>query len=347
MKVNDTRTLSPDAQEELRRRVVAAIRNQGMKKTHAAETFRVSRTSIDAWLAAYDAKGSTALRSGKRGRKPVSRLKPHQAATAVRLIQDRCPDQLKLPFALWTREAVCKLLADRFDLSVSVWTAGRYLRARGFTPQKPLRRAYEQDPVAVERWLKEEYPTIASRAKPENALIHWGDEMGLRSDHQTGTSYGKRGQTPVIPGTGKRFGCNMISTLTNQGQLSFMIFREPFTARVFVRFMGRLLRQPHLRGRKCFLIIDSHPVHKSALVKRWIAARPGQIELFLLPGYSPELNPDELLNQDVKSNALGRQRPEDLKQMMHLARTYLRSTQRRPDIVRNYFQEEHVRYAAE
>jgi transposase len=346
VKVKDTRTLSPDAQEELRRRVVAAIRNESMRKTHAARTFRVSRSSIDTWLAAYDAKGSTALRSGKRGRKPVSRLKPHQAATAVRLIQDRCPDQLKLPFALWTREAVCKLLADRFDLSVSVWTAGRYLRAWGFTPQKPLRRAYEQDPVAVKRWLEQEYPAIVARAKKENALIHWGDETGLRSDHQTGTSYGRRGQTPVIPGTGKRFRCNMISAVTNQGQLSFMIFREGFTAAVFIRFLARLLRQPHLRDRKCFLIIDGHPVHKSATAKRWIEARQERIETFLLPGYSPELNPDELLNQDVKSNALGRQRPEDLKQMIHLARTYLRSTQRRPEIVRNYFQEEHVRYAA-
>jgi transposase len=347
MKVNDTRTLSPDAQEELRRRVVAAIRNDGMRKTAAARAFHVSRTSIHAWLAAYDDKGSTALRSGKRGRKPVSRLKPHQAATVVRMIQDRCPDQLKLPFALWTREAVRKLLADRFDLSVSVWTAGRYLRAWGFTPQKPVRRAYERDPVAVKRWLEEEYPAIARRAKRENTLIHWGDEMGLRSDHQTGTSYGRRGQTPVVPGTGKRFGCNMISALTNQGQLSFMIFRERFTARVFIRFMNRLLRQPHLRDRGCFLIMDGHPVHKSALVKRWVAARQGRIELFRLPGYSPELNPDELVNQDVKSNALGRQRPRDQRQMMHLARTYLRSTQRRPEVVRNYFHEKHVRYAAE
>jgi transposase len=347
MKVNDTRTLSPDAQEQLRRRVVAAIRDGGMTRAQAARAFRVSRTSINAWLDAYAARGSAALRSGKRGRKPVSRLKPHQAATVVRMIQDRCPDQLKLPFALWTREAVCKLLAERFGLSVSVWTAGRYLRAWGFTPQKPVRRAYERDPAAVKRWLEQDYPAIARRAKREKALIHWGDEMGLRSDHQTGTSYGRRGQTPVVTGTGRRFGCNMISALTNQGQLSFMIFRERFTARVFIRFAGRLLRQPYLAGRKCFLIVDGHPVHKSAAVKRWLAQRAERIEMFLLPGYSPELNPDELLNQDVKSNALGRQRPADQKEMMHLARTYLRSTQRRPEMVCRYFHEEHVRYAAD
>lgn len=282
--MKDTRTLSPDAQEQLRRRVVAAIRNDGMKKAQAARTFHVSRTSIDAWLAAYDARGSRGLRSGKRGRKPVSRLKGHQAATVVRMIEDRCPDQLKLPFALWTREAVCQLLRDRFGISVSVWTAGRYLRAWGFTPQKPVRRAYEQDPVAVKRWLEEQYPAIARRAKREHALIHWGDEMGLRSDHQSGRSYGRRGHTPTVPGTGRRFGCNTISAVTNQGQLSFMVFRERFTARVFVRFLGRLLRQPHLRGRKCFLIVNGHPVHQSAMVERWIAEREGRIEKFLLPG---------------------------------------------------------------
>lgn len=344
MKVNDTRTLSPDAQEELRRRVVAAVRDQGMNNSRAAKAFNVTRSSIIAWLTDYDAGGWAALRSRKRGRKPGSRLKPHQAATVVRMIEDRCPNQLKLSFALWTREAVCDLLAQRFGLIVSVWTAGRYLRQWGFTPQKPLRRAYERDPAAVKRWLEQEYPAIAARAKRENALIHWGDEMGLRSDHQTGTSYGRRGQTPVVPGTGKRFRCNMISALTNLGQLSFMLFREGFTAPVFTRFLGRLLRQPHLQGRRCFLIVDSHPVHKSAAVKRWVAKRP--MEMFFLPGYSPELNPDELLNQDVKSNALGRQRPADLGQMLHLTRTYLRSTQRRPDVVRSYFQEKHVRYAA-
>lgn len=346
MKVNDTRTLSPDSQEQLRRRVVAAIRNEGTKKSDAARTFHVSRVSIDAWLEAYDQRGSAGLRSGKRGRKPGSRLKPHQAATVVRMIQDRCPDQLKLPFALWTREAVCELLADRFGISVSVWTAGRYLRGWGFTPQKPVRRAYEQNPAAVRRWLDEEYPAIARRAKRENALIHWGDEMGLRCDHQTGTTWGRRGHTPVVPGTGKRFGCNMISAVTNQGQLSFMIFAARFTAPVFTRFMDRLLRQPHLGGRRCFLIVDGHPVHKSAAARRWLEARRDRIELFLLPGYSPELNPDELLNQDVKGNALGRQRPRDKHELMHLARTYLRSTQRRPDVVRSYFHEEHVRYAA-
>jgi transposase len=305
MKTRDTRCLSPDAQEDLRFRVVQALRG-GMQKSAAARAFGVSRTSIDRWLAIVELGNITSLKSKPRGRPKGTQLAPHEAATTLRLITDRCPDQLKLPFALWTREAVQLLLAERFRLEVSVWTVGRYLAKWGLTPQKPLRRAYERDPVAVQRWLDEEYPAIERQAQAEKAEIHWGDQMGLRSDHQTGTSYGRRGQTPVIPGTGQRFRCNVMSTITNRGELSFMVFKQNFDAAVFIRFVRRL---PRLRRRKVLLIVDRHPVHLSAEVKRWLAGHAKRLQLFLLPGYSPDLNPDEFLNQDVKGNAPGRQRP--------------------------------------
>ena len=342
MKTHDTRRLSPDAQEGLRFRVVQALRG-GMKKSTAARTFGVSRTSIDRWLNIVELGNITSLRSKPRGRPKGTCLAPHEAATTVRLITDRCPDQLKLPFALWTREAVQQLLAERFGLDVSVWTVGRYLARWGLTPQKPLRRAYERDPVAVQRWLEEEYPAIERQAKAEKAEIHWGDQMGLRSDHQTGTSYGRRGQTPVIPGTWQRFRCSVMSTITNRGALSFMVFKQNFNGAVFIRFVRRLLR---LRRRKVLLIVDRHPVHLSAEVKRWLAGHAKRLQLFFLPGYSPDLNPDEFLNQDVKSNALGRQRPATRTQMITGVRSYLRSTQRQPAIVKSYFHAESVRYAA-
>jgi transposase len=342
MKTRDTRCLSPDAQEALRFRVVQALRG-GMKKSVAARTFGVSRTSIDRWLNIVQLGNITSLNSKPRGRPKGTRLAPHEAATTVRLITDRCPDQLKLPFALWTREAVQLLLAERFGLDVSVWTVGRYLAKWGLTPQKPLRRAYERDPVAVQRWLDEEYPAIERQAKAEKGEIHWGDQMGLRSDHQTGTSYGRRGQTPAIPGTGQRFRCNMMSTITNRGALSFMVFKQNFNGAVFIRFVRRLLR---LRRRKVLLIVDRHPVHLSAEVKRWLAGPAKRLQLFFLPGYSPDLNPDEFLNQDVKSNALGRQRPATRTEMINGVRSYLRSTQRQPAIVKSYFHAEPVRYAA-
>ena len=339
----DARRLAPAAQEDLRRRVVRAVQERGLSKVEAARTFGVSRAAIHTWLKAVATGGEAALRARKRGPKPHCRLAGHQAATVVRLITDRCPDQLRLPFALWTREAVQQLIARRYGIRVSVWTVGRYLRRWGFTPQKPLRRAYEQDPVAVRRWLAEEYPAIRQRAKREKAEIYWGDEMGLRSDHQSGTSYGRRGQTPTVPGTGRRFGCQMISAITNRGHLLFLVYKERFTARVFLHFLRRLVRQV---GRRAFLIVDGHPVHRSAEVKRWVVAHAQQLQLFYLPWYSPELNPDELLNQDVKTNALGRQRPENQLQMMGTVRSYLRSTQKQPHIVRSYFQKDSVRYAA-
>lgn len=339
----DARMLSPQAQEQLRLRVARSVVEDGLKPAEAVRLYKVSRTSVFKWCKAYRQRGDKALKARKRGRPPRSRLAGHEAATAVKLIQDRCPDQLKLDFALWTREAVQTLLAKRFDQHVSVWTAGRYLAKWGFTPQKPLRRAYEQDPVAVQRWLEDEYPAIRRRAKRENAEIHWGDEMGMRSDHTTGTSFSRRGQTPVIPGTGKRFSCNLISTVTNRGTLRFMLFKKRFTAPVLIEFLGRLIRSV---DRKVFLIVDGHPVHKARKVERWLAKRRDRIEMCFLPGYAPQLNPDEYLNQDVKSNAVGRQRPTNQKQMMHQVRTYLWSTQRQPEVVRSYFHADEVAYAA-
>jgi transposase len=339
----DARKLSPAAQEGLRRRVVAAVTEKGMSQVQAVRTFQVSRGSIHNWLRAVEHGGSAALKAHKRGPKPRSRLAGYQAATVVRMIDDRCPDQLHLPFALWTREAVQQLIARRYGIHVSVWTVGRYLAWWGFTPQKPLRRAYEQDTAAVQDWLGNEYPSIRRQAKAEKAEIYWGDEMGMRSDHQVGTSYGRRGQTPTIPGTGKRFGCNMISAITNRGHLLFMVFKHRFTTPVFLAFLRRLVRQV---GRKAFVIVDGHPVHRATAVKRWLAERADQLRLFYLPGYSPKLNPDELLNQDVKSNAVGRRRPRGQQEMISGIRSYLRSTQRQPEIVQGFFHQEDVRYAA-
>jgi transposase len=338
----DARMLTPEAKESLRRRVVAAIVEQGMKPTAAARTFGVSRTAIFHWTTAHRQGGMAALRAKKLGRPRRMRLAGHQSATAVRMITAGCPDQLQLPFALWTREAVQRLLGQRFGLKVSVWTVGRYLRHWGLSPQKPVRRAYEQNPAAVKRWLQEEYPAIQRRAAREKAEIHWGDQMGLRSEHQSGTTWAKRGQTPVVPSAGRRFGCNMISTITNRGTLRFMVFGKNFATPVMRKFLERLLRS--VQG-KIFLIIDRHPVHRAKGVDRWLAAHRNRIERFYLPDYSPELNPDELVNQEAKSQA-GRQRPHNQSEMVANLRAHLRRTQQQPAKVMRYFQEKHVRYAA-
>ena len=339
---SDVRRLSPLAQADLRLRVIRAVRG-GMSQAAAARTFRVSRQSVNGWHRRQRTGGLQALRARPRGRPRVLYLKPYQAATVVRLLTDRCPDQLKLPFMLWTREAVRDLIVRKCSLRLSVWTVGRYLARWGFTPQKPVRRAYEQDPAAVRRWLRRVYPAIRALAHREQATIFWGDETGMRSDHQAGRSYGRRGHTPIIPGTGKRFRCNMISALTNRGRLSFMVFRGRFTAAVFIGFLHRLMRQ---RRRKVFVIVDRHPVHLAVAVVRWVQRRKQRLRLFFLPGYSPQLNPDELLNQDVKTNAVGRQRPKTQRELVGNVRRFLWRTQHQPRKVRSYFRHPSVRYAA-
>lgn len=322
-------------------RTVRAV-NKGMSHAEAERVFGVTRQRVGLWKKAYEEGGWKALKGKRRGRKPGKRLAPLQSAQVVRKIMDKTPDQLKLPFMLWTREAVGQWIAKRFGIHLSVWTVGRYLRGWGLTPQKPLRRAYEQDPQAVEQWLKKEYPAIRIRAKRCKALIYWADQMGVRSDHTAGRSWSLRGHTPVVPGTGKRFSCSMMSAITNQGHLAFMVFTGRFEARICLDFLRRLIRQ---EKRRVFLIWDGHPVHKASKVRKWLEARRDRIEMFTLPGYSPELNPDEELNQDAKSKA-GRQRPRTLPEMMGNVRSFLRSRQRQPHRVRQYFQEKHVRYAA-
>lgn len=342
MEIRDARSLPAVAQEDLRQKAIKAILS-GKKQLEVAEILGVTRQTVGTWVKKFRQGGVKALKAKRKGRPKGMALRPWQAAQIAKTVQGRHPEQLKLPFYLWTREGVAQLIERRFGLQLSVWTVGRYLSRWGFTPQKPVRRAYEQDPAAVQYWLKEDYPAIRRQAKREKAVIYWGDEMGLRSDHAAGRSYGRRGQTPIIPGTGQRFRCNMISAITNQGRLNFMVFKDRFDSDVFLEFLRRLLRQIQ---RKVFLIIDGHPVHHAVKVKKWVQKHAHRISLFYLPGYSPELNPDELVNQDVKSNAVGRRRAKNQRELAANTRSYLWGRQRQPHIVRRYFQEKHVRYAA-
>ena len=342
MKTKDARSLPSVAQEDLRRKAVKAVLD-GRKQVEVAKIFGVTRQAIGNWVKAYRQGGAQALKRKPQGRPKGGSLLPWQAAQIAKTVIDRRPEQLKLPFYLWTREAVAQLSERRFGIRLSIWTVGRYLARWGFTPQKPVRQAFEQSPEEVRCWLEQEYPAVRRRAKREKAEIYWADQMGLRSDHAVGRCYGQRGKTPVVFRTGQRFGCNMISAITNRGRLNFMVFNKRFRVEVFMDFLKRLVRQTQ---RRVFLIVDRHPVHRSRKVKEWLKKHSHQIVLFFLPGYSPQLNPDEMLNQDVKSNAVGRRRAHNQNELVTNVRSYLRSRQRQPHIVKSYFQEQHVQYAA-
>jgi transposase len=343
MEIPDARSLSPEAQQALRERVVHAIAAEGTSITEAARAFGAHRATASAWYNGYRRHGGAALAAQTRGRKPAPLLTAGQEARLLAALRDKAPDQLGLPDTLWTREAVADWAARELGVRRSRWVWGRWLRAKGFTPQRPARRAYERDPAAVERWLQEEYPRIEAEAKAEGAEVHWLDEAGVRSDCNFGRGYAPRGQTPVQAVPGKRFGVNYIATVTNLGVLRFMVFAGRFTAAVLLLFLARLLAG---RPGKVYVVLDGHPSHRAKKVAAWVADRADRIRLVFLPPYSPELSPAEYLNNDVKANAQRGGRARDKGQLAGKVRGYLRATQAVASVIKGYFKAKHVHYAA-
>ena len=344
MDTPDARTLSNDALEQLRSQAVRLSR-RGETNTAIAEILGVNRRTVGLWLQRYAAAGARALRAKRRGRKVGEQrtLTPHQETDIQRLLIDTTPDQLTLTFALWSRQAVRELLRIRCGVAMPIRTVGEYLRRWGFTPQKPVRRAYEQSPAAVQRWLTDTYPTIATRAKQEAAEIHWGDETGVRSDDVRGRGYAPRGQTPVRRIPARRHSVSMISTLTNQGKVRFMLYRQALNAQRLIRFLTRLTRDA---ARKVFLILDNLKVHHATLVRDWLAAHREMIEVFYLPSYSPELNPDEYLNGDLKAGVHTGIPPRSEQALVRSVLGHMRMLQQRPNRTSRYFAHPCIRYAA-
>lgn len=345
MRERDARSLTIEQQEELRRQCVVLVES-GKSRTEVAELLGVNRASVGIWHGLYKKGGYEALKQSRRGRRIGSqrRLTKRQETNTQRAIQDKVPEQVKLPFALWTRRAVQDFIEARYGVSLPIRTVGEYLRRWGFTPQRPLKRAYEQNPEAVERWLQEEYPSIEARAKAENAEIHWGDETGLRSMDQAGRGYSPCGETPTV-GTmaSHRFSTSVISTITNQGTLRFMVYSGSLKVATFLLFLRRLIKGSK---RKVFLIVDNLKVHKARAVRKWLQENETHIELFFLPPYAPELNPDEYVNNDIKQAVAAKKKARSKPELQTQTRSYLRSLQRKPKKVQKFFQHKHVQYAA-
>lgn len=341
----DARKLPLSALNERRRRAVK-LRQRGMTLREVASETELSIPTVRAAHQAYLSGGWSAVNVRPRGRPNGSgrRLTSEEEELIRRLICDKTPDQLRLDFALWNRQAVLQLIEDRLGVRLPIRTVGDYLKRWGFTPQKPIKRAYEQSPAAVRRWLDEDYPAIAERARQEGAEIHWGDETGLRSDDVRGRGYAPKGQTPVVTVQRCREGLSMISTVTNQGKVRWRVFEGAVNAAILIDFMKRLVKDA--RGQKVFLILDNLKVHHAKPVKAWLADHEEQIEVFYLPSYSPELNPDEMLNADLK-DAVTRKAPARKKGQLKRAMIgHMRKLQKSPERVRKYFQHHPVRYAA-
>ena len=332
-----------DSQETKRRLIVSFLKKKRGTHKQAADLFQISKSGVDKIWTRYNQKGIRGLSSKKRGVQGGKKISGKQAAEVRELIKYKMPDQLKLPFGLWTREAVQQLMFERYGIDLSRWQVGRYLKNWGFTPQKPIARAFEQKPEKVKAWLNEEYPSIKKRALKEKAVIYFGDETGMRSDHQAGRSYAPSGKTPVIKKTGQRFSLNMISAISNKGHLQFMLLDGRFNGDVFISFLKRMIKYSK---EKIYFITDGHPAHKTKKLNEWLEENKNRIEIFFLPPYSPELNPQEYVNQDVKTNIIGKRRPINKAQMRTNVEDFMHRRKNDRKQVQKYFHVSHVRYAA-
>ena len=344
MTKTDTRTLSQTTQDELRFKGVSQVKS-GVSQVAVARALGVRTGTVSAWMKRdREAKGQRMM-SGRRGPKSSPRLalKPWQQAVIAKQVIHSEPNQLRLPFALWTRQGVADLIHRKFGIRLSRWCVGSYLKRWGFTPQVPAKRARLRDQQRIASWTQTEYPKLKNEAKQTKSSIWFMDETGMRSDDQVGRTYGKRGKTPVITVSGQRFSCNVISAITPRGELAFSVFEGTMRSARFIRFLDRLCT---LAKRKVILVLDGHPVHKSRAVATWVEANAKRIKLAFLPPYSPELNPDELLNNDLKQNTIRRAPPENKSDLKRMTRNHLAKRQRQPDLVRNFFKESHVSYAA-
>ena len=343
MKKTDTRKLSPQTQEELRKQSIR-LRKSGMKYIEIAKVIGVHRNTVSEWWRSYEAKGAQGIKSKRRGRQfgDQRSISIEQEKVIQKLICDKTPDQYKLTFALWTRQAVQELIKLQLGIYMPIRTVGEYLKRWGFTPQKPLRRAYEQQPAKVEKWLKEEYPQISQKAKQENAEIHWGDETGIRSDSQHGRSYSPKGKTPVIRLSAKRSSINMISTVTNQGKVRFMLYETSMNVDVLIKFLKQLIKDS---DKKILLILDNLRVHHAKILTEWLQKHKDEIEIFFLPPYSPELNPDEYLNCDLKAGVHSKPPARNSKELKKKVNSHMKKLQNLPHRIKKYFQHPKIAYA--
>lgn len=342
MNKRDGRALDHKTLEEIRIRAVQRV-EAGESPEDVIRVLGFGRTVIYDWLAKYREGGLEALRAKPIAGRP-SKLAGKEIKWLYRTITSKNPLQLRFEFALWTRGMVRDLIRETFGVHLSEVSVGRLLRKLGLSPQKPLRRAYEQDPERVQKWMDEEYPKIRALAKKERASVYFGDEAGVRSDFHSGTTWAVKGQTPVVPATGQRFGLNLISAVSPRGEMRFMIVNGRMNAGRFIEFLDRLT---HNQPGPVFLIVDGHPSHRARKVSEYVRGKKGRLRLFFLPAYSPELNPDELVWNHLKNNGVGKRIIRTRDELKRVVLGHLRSLQKTPALIRSFFHQPELKYIIE
>jgi transposase len=342
MMKQDGRALDHKALEAIRIRAVQSV-EAGESPEDVIRTLGFGRTVIYNWLAKYREGGIDALRAKAISGRP-SKMTGRQLQWVYKTVTGKSPLQLRFEFALWTRSMIRELIREKFGVRLSEVSVGRMLRKLGLSPQKPLRRAYERDPELVEIWRKKQFPEIRRLAKKERATLYFSDEAGVRSDFHAGTTWALKGQTPIVPATGQRFGMNLISAISPRGDFRFMTVEGRMNAEKFIEFLKRLIHNaPH----PVFLVVDRHPSHRAKKVLAFVRSTEGRLRLFFLPPYAPDLNPDEHVWNHLKNHGVGKQAIRSRDQFRKVVLGHMRSLQRLPDLIRSFFRDSHLRYIIE
>jgi transposase len=341
----DNRKLKVAEIAVLRRKAVEAVIKHGETQKMAAKLFGFSQNSMSKYMADYRRNGESSLVYQKRGVKPgtYSKLTDEQFNTIKKRITTKTPDEIGMNYTLWTSKVVCEYIQNTFQIKYADRSMRDIMKRLGFTSQKPITQAYKRNPEKIRIWLDKEYPEIKSLASQEGARIYWGDGMGINSADNRGRTYSLRGTTPAIKNAGSKFKCNIFAAISPQGFMNWMVFSDNFTSKHFINFLRRLNRQIK---QKVFLILDNHKVHHSKHVQNYINRNKDKIRIFFLPPYCPELNPEELVNQDVKANANNFKPVRTAADLAINVRYYLTKVQFNQFKIRNFFKKLEVAYAS-
>jgi transposase len=333
-----------ETQYAIRKAIIRHLQS-GKSGRETAKLLDVSEGHVSNVKKAYEKDGIKGLKIGQRGRRKGEKrtLTPDQEWEIKIIIVDKHPEQLKIPGCMWTREAIRELIKQKYKIEMPLSTLGYYLSRWGFSVQRPTKRAYKQDEKKVADWVYRDFPGIKERAKKENAEIYWGDEVGVQNTANYLRGYAPIGSTPTALVESKKLKINMLSAITNSGKLRFTLYKDNMNADKLIDFMRRLVKDT---GRKVFLILDNLSAHHNKKVAEWLDFHKDEIEVFFLPSYSPEYNPDELLNSDLKRGVSKRSMPRTVKELERSVRSHMKKVQLNTMKIMSFFGAPTTIYAA-
>ena len=342
----DARKISRDALKALRDRAMRLRQEWGLPWREIARVMGLNTTTVFGWAQRHAAEGEAGLISRKPGRSYLSgrTLTLAQEGVLRTILNMQALSTRGLPFALWNRRAVRDLIEAEFGIDMPIRTVGEYLKRWGHTPQRPTRRSLEQKPWDVQRWMQEVYPLIARQAKQQDGIVYWADETALAQDGHWVRSYAPAGHAPVLAATSQRFGLTMVSAISNKGLMRFEFLEGAATTQTTIGFMQRLVQDSE--GHKVFLVLDNLWAHHAKEVAAWVWAHGHEIEVFYLPPYAPQSNPDEYLNRDFKTHLRSADRCSTRDALLEKAAAFMHFLVNSPQWVNSYFQHDSVAYAA-